>query len=81
MRFPVSKDKTAFVESLVCSKGHFEIISNPHKEDASFGKINTCLANDLVEQFVVYFLTDGADAAFASLLLHELGLEGFFKFL
>lgn len=81
MRFPVAKDKTAFVESLVGSKSHFEIVPDAHQEDASFGEIDTCLTNDLVEQFVVYFLTDGADAALAGLLLHELGLEGLFKFL
>jgi hypothetical protein len=78
---PVAEHQTAFVESLVGSKGHLEVIPDSHQENAPFWQVHSCLPDDLIEELVVDFLSDGTDAAFPGLLLNQLSFEYLLKVL
>ena len=79
MCLPVSENETAFVEGLVCGKGHFQIVPDSHKEDSSFREIDCGLSDDLIKELIVELLSDGTDAALPCLFFYEFRLEGFLQ--
>ena len=81
MSFPVSKNKAAFIESLIGSKCHFEVVPDSHQKNASFGEIYGGLADNLIKKLVMNFLSDGADSTFSGLLFNQFRFKSAFKFL
>ena len=81
MGLAVAEDQAAFVEGLVACKGHFEVVSDSHQQNASLRKIHTRLSDNLIEKLVMQLFSDGANTTFPCLLLIELQVEDLLKIL
>lgn len=66
------KRHTGLIQGLVGSDRHLDLVSDPDKEQASFWLAQSHLSDDLIKALGEKFLSDWADAAFASLSLHQL---------
>ena len=66
------KRHTGLIQGLVGSDRHLDLVSDPDKEQAAFWLTQSHLSDDLIEALGEKFLSDWADAAFASLSLHQL---------
>lgn len=73
MSLAVTEYEAAFVESLVGSEGHLEVVPHTHEEDAALRKVDCGLPNDLIEKLIVYLFSDRTDATFTGLLLYQFG--------
>lgn len=79
MRLPVPENETAFVEGLVCRKGHFQIVTDSHEKDSSFREVDCSLPDDFIKELIVELLSDGTDAALPCLFFYEFRFEGFLQ--
>lgn len=64
---PHREGQRALVEGFVCADGHVELVPHPHQQDASLGRIDGDLPDDLVEALLVQLLADGAYARVSEL--------------
>ena len=79
MCFSISEDQAALIESLVGSKGHFQIITNPHQQYTSLGQVNCSLTDNLIEKLIMDVFSDWADSTFASLFFDHFRLKYFLQ--
>lgn len=79
MRLSVPENEAAFVEGLVCGKGHFQIVPNSHEKDSSFWEVDCGLSDDFIKELIVELLSNGTDAALSCLFFYEFRLEGFLQ--
>ena len=59
---PHRKGQGTIIQGLICVNCHIELISDSHKQNASFRGVYGDLSDNLIEALSVEFFPDGADA-------------------